>query len=110
VNLLLLGFPVLNFASREAILNPRPEEKNLTQRRKDAKVKTEIRNGRKNAQRAQSENSGFRWKFRRKSGTTNERPPLIAPLSSLCLAFLGLFRGYSVFCLNLGVFAPLREI
>jgi hypothetical protein len=82
----------LNFVSREAILNPRTEEKNLTQRRKDAKVKTEIRNGSKNAQRAQeSKNSGFRWKSRHKSGTTNERPPLIAPLSSLCLAFLGLF-------------------
>jgi hypothetical protein len=43
VDLLLLGFPVLNFASREAILNPKREEKNLTQRRQDAKVGTKSR-------------------------------------------------------------------
>jgi hypothetical protein len=65
VNLLLLGFPVLNFASREAILNPKREEKNLTQRRQDAKVRTKNR-------------------------------VAVATIPD--------------FCLNLGVFAPLREI
>jgi hypothetical protein len=125
VNLLLLGFPVLNFVSREAILNPRTEEKNLTQStlrpvspfsyvgqgRKDAKVRTRSRipakrlNERK-TKRAEPSNQGRRPLCC--PGLTTRFPAKSAISGFLCS--LRFFAAIPDFCLNLGVFAPLREI
>ncbi len=110
MNLLLLGFPVLNFASRKATLNPKREEKNLTQRRQDAKVKTEIGIAAKMCKEHKDPKiadfaGNLVVSLEQQMSNRPDCPARLA-LSS----FLELFRGDSVFCLNLGVFAPLREI
>jgi hypothetical protein len=99
----------LNFASRKATLNPKREEKNFTQRR-NAKVKTEIGIAAKMCKEHKDPKiADFAGNlFVSLEQQMSNRPDCPARLA--LSSFLELFRGDSVFCLNLGVFAPLREI